>query len=88
MATEVKVWNLERAKGDPSNRWEPVTPNDDADIGMPSAIYVGTGGDVVAIPANGTEPRTFKNVPSGTILPIVPQRVMAATTAADILALF
>jgi hypothetical protein len=37
-----------------------------------SAIYVGTGGDVRILIAQGTSlgPAIFRNVPSGTILPI------------------
>lgn len=53
-------------------------------------LYVGTGGDVVVVPAfNSTAPVTFKNVPSGTVLPVVAQRVNATgTTATDIVALY
>jgi len=67
-----------------------VTPSDTVDL-LPTgarALYVGTGGDVVAINASG-DPITFKNVPSGAFMPIYTTRVNATdTTADDIIALF
>jgi hypothetical protein len=52
-----------------------------------SALYVGTGGDLVVDMANGETNVTFKGVASGAFLPIVVVKVKAATTAADILAI-
>jgi hypothetical protein len=51
------------------------------------SVYVGTGGTVVLIPsgANGTVntgSATFINVPSGTILPVLAQRIMSTGTTA------
>jgi hypothetical protein len=73
---------------DSSGRWEPVTPDDDKDLGLPRAVWVGSGGDLVAIAIGGSDPRTFLNVSDGTLLPIRPQRIMAATTASNILVLY
>lgn len=73
-----------------------VTPNDDADIllsddsqfsGGPCLLYVGTGGDLVVTTAGG-DLAIFANVASGTFLPVHVKRVMEATTANDILALW
>lgn len=51
------------------------------------AIYVGTGGDVSLLAADGTS-AVFKNVPSGTTLPVQTCRVnVTGTTAADIVGL-
>lgn len=82
-------------------RWKAVTPSDvtnlwntenrDKDIEfrdrIPRALYVGEFGDVVVEDVMGTVV-TFRNVGSGVILPIQPQKVMEATTATDIIALY
>lgn len=46
-------------------------------------IYVGVTGDVVIRGRNATTV-TFKAVPAGVILPVYANRVMAATTATDL----
>jgi len=65
-----------------------VTPSDSVDLtSYCRAIYVGTGGDVALITRGGTT-LTFKNVPSGALLPIRATRIKATGTAAtDIIAL-
>lgn len=50
------------------------------------ALYVGGAGDVVVTTRNG-EVATFTAVPAGSVLPIQGNRVRAATTATNILAL-
>lgn len=50
-------------------------------------LYVGTGGDLVVTTIAGDDV-TFKNVPSGTFIPVMVKRVKAATSAADIIALW
>ncbi|HJR55352.1 MAG TPA: hypothetical protein VJ798_02140 [Rhizomicrobium sp.] len=61
-----------------------VTPSDTAENNC-HGLYIGTGGDV-AVKGIGGVAVTFRNVPAGTILPILVNRVMAAnTTAANIL---
>lgn len=52
------------------------------------ALYIGVGGDVVVLAPDGTL-ATFKNVASGSILPVKAKRVNStSTTATDIVALF
>ena len=66
-----------------------VTPNDTQDLsGLVRSLWVGTGGDLVVIFADGGSSVTLKNVPSGTLMPIQVKRVMVATTATDIVALY
>lgn len=52
---------------------------------MPRALYVGTGGDVV-LETLELDTLTFKNVPDGGFILMRVRRVLAATTAADIVA--
>ena len=72
----------------PTNDFEPVTPSNSKSISRNArALWVGTGGDVVALNAAG-QAVTFKNVPDGSILPIATKRVNSTgTTATDIVAL-
>lgn len=56
---------------------------------MPRALYVGTGGDVVVqseSAAGGVA--TFKNIPSGTLLPIRVSKVLESSTADDFVLLY
>lgn len=53
---------------------------------VPSTIYVGTTGDVVVEPEFGGNTITFKAVPAGGVVPVKCIRVLAATTAADMVA--
>ncbi len=66
-----------------------VTPSDTEDlVDVCRSLYVGTGGDLVCTLANDASPVTFKDVPSGSWLPIRIRRVHAAgTTAANLVAL-
>ncbi len=71
------------------NSWQPVSPDDSADMGafagnrrLTDAIFVGTGGDVVAV-TQGNTPITFKAVPSGTWLPLAVRRINATNTTAQ-----
>lgn len=56
-------------------------------------LYVGTGGDITVLIAgtNGGgqpwSPVEFKNVPSGSILPVIIDYVIVGTTAGDFVAL-
>jgi hypothetical protein len=67
-----------------------VTPHDTNDLAFTArALYVGTGGDVVAILKGDAASVTFRNVPAGTVLPVAAKRVLATgTTAANMLALW
>lgn len=50
------------------------------------ALYVGTTGDVALVTSRDTT-LTFIGVPAGTVLPIRCKKVLAATTASNILGL-
>lgn len=63
-----------------------VTPNDSTVVEF-RALYVGGFGDVVVKMVGDSVAVTFSSVPAGTILPIAVQRVMAATTATNIVGL-
>jgi hypothetical protein len=67
-----------------------VTPHDsNALADVPKALFVGTGGTLVLRGVNGSSDATWKNVPSGSVLPFRAQYVRATgTTAADIVALY
>lgn len=69
-----------------------VTPHDTNDLALvPRCLYIGTGGNVAVkmLDADGAEQTlTFYNVPSGSILPVCPSRVLTATTATNIIALW
>ena len=55
----------------------------------PRALYIGVGGDVVVTMAADGSDVTFKNVPTGTKLPVRVSMVKATgTTASSIVALY
>lgn len=68
----------------PGLRMSAVTPSDSTEVNA-RGLYVGTSGDLAITGVDGATV-TFKNVPSGTVLPIFVYKVRAATTAADIVA--
>jgi hypothetical protein len=72
----------------PSAQAVAVAKSDVNPISRPRALYVGTGGDVAVRFQGDVADTVFKNVPSGNVLPIAPSFVRAATTAADIVALY
>ena len=74
----------------PATRAVAVTPHDsNALADIPKALYVGTGGSIAMRGANAASDTSWKNVPSGSLLPFRAQYVRATgTTAADILALY
>lgn len=73
----------------PADNFAAITKSDSVDLAiMTRAVYVGTGGDVVALDRDGTVV-TFKNVPSGSILPIRATRINSTnTTAADLVGMW
>lgn len=73
----------------PASRFFPAVPSDTTEFatGECRALFVGVGGDVVAIDGPSGAAVTFKNVPSGSILPIQTSRLTTATTATSIVAL-
>jgi len=64
-----------------------VTPSDSTVLEITRGLYIGTGGDVSVIMADGDDV-TFLAVPTGSILPVQVSKVKAATAATDILALY
>lgn len=76
---------------DPAYEAVPVTKHDANNVRGTTpfrGLYVGTGGDLVLVDVKGNV-TTFKNVASGSVLPVRGVRVNnTSTTAADIVALF
>lgn len=66
-----------------------VSPSDTADLTTAArGLFVGTGGNIAVIGVSDSASVVFKNVASGTVLPLCVKRVLATgTTAADIVAL-
>jgi len=80
------------ATGDsgPADTFAAVTKSDTVDLpgGPCRALFVGVAGDVVAVTCADVAV-TFKNVVSGTLLPVIARRVNStSTTATDIVALY
>ena len=63
---------------------EAVTKSDTTEVAYKS-LFIGTGGDVAVQLYNGNATLTYKNVADGTFMPISVKKVMAATTAGDII---
>lgn len=74
----------------PATRAVAVTPHDgNALADIPKALYIGTGGSIAMRGVGAASDTSWKNVPSGSLLPFRAQYVRATgTTAADILALY
>ena len=63
------------------------TPSDSLSIPDGSrAVYVGTTGDLTVEMYDGGQ-AVFHNVPAGALLPIAVRKILAATTASDIVVL-
>lgn len=92
---------MPQLQAQPFNYDETVSPDDNADFPrftnfgqLTGSIYVGVGGDVVIVTQNNI-PKTYKNVPSGTLLNVAARRVNATnsvdgarTSALNLLALY
>jgi hypothetical protein len=64
-----------------------VTPSDVTEIKC-LALYIGGAGNVVVHMPDRDVAITFFAVPVGTVLPVSARRVLAATTATNIVALY
>jgi hypothetical protein len=64
-----------------------VTKSDSTVLPTTRALWIGVTGDVVVTMAHGETPITFKNVPVG-VLPVQVTKVLAATTASEIVAMY
>jgi hypothetical protein len=71
----------------PANGAAAVTPSDSTEINC-RALYIGGTGSVVLQMPNRDTSITFTGVLAGTVLPVSARRVMAATTATNIVALY
>lgn len=73
---------------DPARSFAAVTPHDSTDFPPCRALYVGTGGNVVAVGLDEAAV-TFTNVQNGSVLPLQCRRVNDTdTTASNIVALY
>lgn len=63
-----------------------VTPSDTTIVGPTRALYVGTTGTLVVLMNADAAPITLTTVPAGSYLPLSVMKVMAATTATNIVA--
>lgn len=63
-----------------------ITPSDSTVLSpVTRGLWIGTGGDIALIMADDSAAKTFKNVPSGVLLPFSVKKVMLTnTTATDI----
>ncbi len=75
---------------DPARKAAPLTPSATQTLSeIPKAIYVGTGGHLRLKCIDDVTSVLFRNVVSGTILPVRAEQVMIeGTTAADLVALY
>lgn len=88
MAGNTSSYNTVTIKGSgPIRKLAAVTPSDDTEIGC-RALYIGTTGNLSLIAVGDSSAVTISNVPAGSVLPIACAKVMAATTASNIVALF
>lgn len=71
----------------PARGYAAVTPSDSTELNC-RALYVGGTGNLVLQMPGREETVTFNNVLAGTVLPVSARRVMAATTATNIVALY
>lgn len=73
---------------DPSSGAAAVTKSDTTILENVKALWIGGAGDVAVQFKVGGATITFKGCGAGTVLPIKVARVMAATTATDIVTFF
>jgi hypothetical protein len=71
----------------PASAATAVTPSDTTQINC-RALYIGGTGNVLVHMPNSEVSVTFSNVLAGTVLPVSVRRVLAATTATNIVALY
>ena len=72
----------------PATVGKAVTASDTTIIGGCRGLWVGGAGNLTLDFADGTTNVVIASVPAGTLLPIAPLRVKAATTATNIVALY
>jgi len=68
-----------------ATRHAEVTKSDSTVFDSPQAIFVGTGGDIALRLIGNSTTVTYKNIPDGTFLPVLADKVLSTgTTASDI----
>lgn len=72
----------------PAARAVAVTPSDATVLQTTRGLFVGTGGTVIVDMAEQGSTISFANVANGQFLPIQVTKVLAATSASDIIALY
>lgn len=65
-----------------------VTPSDSTNLTGARALYVGGTGNLALRAVNDSSTVTLESVPAGSIIPVRVSRVMAATTATAIVAIY
>lgn len=84
-----KFKNAQKGIDSVAERAADITPHDTNQLTTATrSVYIGTGGDLTVQLVGDSSPVTFRNVVSGSILPIRVQKVLATgTTAANLLGL-
>jgi hypothetical protein len=72
----------------PAAGYAAVTKSDTTDLGPVRALYIGGAGDVVVSTGLTGSGVTFTATQAGSVLPVNCRRVMAATTATNVVALY
>lgn len=65
-----------------------ITPSDATEFDLGVQVYAGTGGTVVVEPYGGGDATVTFNVPDGGYVPCVVRRVLAASTATDLVGVY
>lgn len=75
---------------DPFMDAEQITPSDTVELeNYTRGVWIGVGGDVVMILAASGTAVTFKNIPSGTMIPMVIRQIkLTGTTAQNIVGMW
>ena len=74
---------------EPGTKAVAVTPSNSTDLTGTRGIYIGGGGDLaVRMVGDPTTTVTLTGVVAGTVLPLRVTRIMAATTATNITAIY
>lgn len=75
---------------DPARRAAPVIPSGAQPLTqVPKALFVGSGGDIRLRCTDDDAPVLFRNIPSGSILPVRPAHILSdGTSATDLVGLF
>ena len=75
---------------DPARQAAPLAPSDEQKLErIPKALFIGTGGDIRLRCIDDDAPGLFRHLPSGSILPVRAEQILAnGTSAADLVGMF